>query len=206
MAVQKDLAIQQGKTFALVLRWETEPVIYKPITAISQTAPVRLTVPGQGAPDGWRTAVVSVKGMTEINAKNDPPRGDDYHPVTVLDADTVEINEINASDFHAYVSGGYLRYNTPVDLTGYTGRMKIKDKVGGTVLLSTEAIDSPLDVIDIALDTTAKTITLTIAASATDDITWNRGVYDLEMVSSDAEPVVTAILTGKVSVTREVTT
>ena len=41
-------------------------------------------------------------------------------------------------------------------------------------------------------------------ATDTDDFTWKTGVYDLEMVS--AAGAVTAILTGKVSVTREVTT
>lgn len=52
MAVQKDLTIQQGKTFALVLRWETEPIVYKAITAITLTAPARLTVTDHGAQDG----------------------------------------------------------------------------------------------------------------------------------------------------------
>ena len=69
MADTKDLSLVQGKTFALVLRWETEPVIYRAITAIQQTAPVRLTVTAHGAPDGWRCAVSNAKGMTEINAE-----------------------------------------------------------------------------------------------------------------------------------------
>jgi len=32
------------------------------------------------------------------------------------------------------VSGGYVVYYTPVNLVGYTARMTIKDKIGGTVL------------------------------------------------------------------------
>jgi len=199
MAVSKDLTIQQGKTFALVLRWETEPIVYKAITAITQTAPARLTVTGHGAPDGWRVAVVSVKGMTEINAANTPPRSTDYTPVTVLDADTVELNEVNAAGFHAYTSGGYLQYNTPVDLTGYTARMAIKDKIGGTVLHSMTTEND-----GIALDNTKKTITLTVAATETDDFVWTRGVYDLEMVSPTG--VVTALISGRVSISKEVTT
>ena len=35
MAVSKDLTIQQGKTFTLALRWETEPVVRKAISGIS---------------------------------------------------------------------------------------------------------------------------------------------------------------------------
>ena len=199
MAVCKELVVQQGKTFTLLLRWETEPIVYKAVTAIAQVAPARLTVPAHALVDGWRAAIVSVKGMAEINAQNTPPRGDDFKPVTVVDPNTVEFNDINAADFRAYVSGGYLQYNTPVYLTGYTARMDIKDKVGGTVLHSMTSANG-----GISIDTSGKTITLNISATDTAAFAWQRGVYDLEMIS--ASSVVTALLTGKVSVTKEVTT
>lgn len=210
MASTKDLTIQQGKTFSLVIRWETEPIIYKPITAISLAAGApRLTVAGHGCPAGWRAAVTRVKSPKQINAENNPPKASDYRPATVIDANTVEFNDLapfddNGNEWPAYTDGGFLQYNTPVDITGYSARMKIKDKVGGTVLASTEAGDSPLNVLAIALDTANKTITLSIPATATDDFAWTKGVYDLEMVSSSG--VVTAILSGKVAVTKEVTT
>ena len=38
MAASKDLVFTQGKTFTLALRWETIPIIYKPITGITATA------------------------------------------------------------------------------------------------------------------------------------------------------------------------
>lgn len=204
MADTKDLLITQGKTFSLVLRWETEPVIYRPITAIQQTAPVRMTVDTTGLPDGWRCAVTNVKGMTEINAEANALRDKDYNPVTVIDSTTLEINAINAAGFKSRVSGGILQYNTPVSLVGYTSRMKIKDKVGGTLLASTEIADAPMNILSVALDTAAHTITLTINATDTAALTWKTGVYDLEMVSSTG--VVTALLTGKVAVSKEVTT
>lgn len=198
MADTKDLPLVQGKTFSLVLRWETEPIVYKTITAIQQSAPARLTVAGHGIPDGWRCAVTNVKGMTEINAEANALRDKDYNPVTVIDANTIEINAINAAGFKAYTSGGVLQFNTPVSLVGYTARMAIKDKVGGTVLKS---LVSPTD---ITLNTTTSTITLTISATDTAAFAWKSGVYDLELVS--ASGVVTALLTGKVTVTKEVTT
>ena len=210
MAGPKDLTIKQGKTFAFVLRWETEPIVRKAITGVSFAlgAP-RITAVGHGALDGWRCAFYGIKGPKQLNAENNPPRAEDYHAATVLDADTVELNEINPYDeqgneWPAYVSGGFLQYNTPMDLTGYTARMKIKNKVGGTLLASSDAADAPLDVIDIAIDNTAKTITLTVAATETDDFTWTRGVYDLEMVSGAG--VVTALISGRVSISKEVTT
>lgn len=206
----KDLTILQGKTFSLVLRWETEPIVYKPITAISLAfgAP-RPTVVGHGIPPNWRGAISRVKGMKQINAPNSPPKPGDYTTITVVDQNTVELNDVapfddNGNEWPAYTEGGFLQYNTPVDLTGYTARMKIKDKVGGTVLASTEVEDSPLNILAIAIDNADKRITLTIAATDTDDIAWTKGVYDLEMVS--ATGVVTAILSGKVAVTKEVTT
>lgn len=209
MSDTKDLEIKQGKTFSLVIRWETEPIIFKPITAISfaNGAP-RLTVAGHGTPNGHRGAVTRVKGPTQINAKNSPPRDSDYVPALVIDANTIELNSVapydaNGSEWPAYVSGGFWQYNTPVDLAGYTARMKIKDKVGGSVLASTEAGDSPLNVLVIAIDNTAKTITLTIDASATDDFSWKAGYYDLEMVGPSGN--VSQLLSGKVSVVREVT-
>ena len=202
----KDIFIEQGRTFTLAVRWETTPIVYRAIAMIAQTAPARLTVPGHGCPDGWRAAVTGVKGMREINAESNEVCNADYHAVTVIDVDTIEFNEVNASGFHPYVSGGYLQYNTPVDLAGFSGRMQIKDRVGGAVLASSKPEDAPLDVIGVTVDAAAKAIRLAIPAPATEAITWRSGVYDLEMVSGDPEPVVTRLLSGRALVRREVTT
>lgn len=205
MAATKDLTIQQGKTFTLALRWETDPIVRKAITGVSFAGgSPRITAVGHGAPDGWRCTLYGIKGPKQLNAANNPPRNDDYHAATVLDADTVELNDINPYDtqgneWPAYVSGGFLQYNTPMDLTGYTARLAVKDKIGGTVLLSLTTENN-----GIVIDNAKKTITLTVEATATDDFTWTRGVYDLELISPAG--VVTALITGRVSVTKEVTT
>ena len=210
MADTRDIPITQGKTFSLVIRWESEPVIRKAITAISLASGApRLSVVGHGLTNGWRCAVTRAKGMPQINAQNYPLREADYHPATVIDNGTVEFNDVtpvddNGKEWPAYVSGGFLEWYSPVDLTGQTARMKIKDKIGGTVLASTEPGDAPLNVLSIAIDNAAKTITLAIAATDTDDFAWKTGVYDLEMVS--ATGVVVAIMAGKVLVSKEVTT
>ena len=199
MAAAKDFVILQGKTFGQLLRWEAPPIIYKPITAITQTAPVGITSTAHGIPNGWRVAVVSVKGMVQINAPSSPPKDKDFRQATVVDANTVQLNEVNAAEFKAYISGGYLQFNTPVDLAGFTARMSIKDKIGGTELLRLDTTNNR-----IVIDNAAETISLTIEAATTEDITFKKGIYDLEMVS--ASGVVTALLTGAISVTREVTT
>ena len=201
MASTKDLTIPQGRTFSLALRWETAPVIYKAITGIAQTAPVRITVPTHGVPDGWRVAITNVKGMTEINAEANKLTSRDYHQATVLDVNTVEINDINAAGFKPYASGGYIQFGTPVDLTGFKARMAIKNRVGGTVLYTLTTENG-----GIVIDAAAKLVTLNISAADTTLMTFTTGVYDLEMVSGATPAVVTALLSGRVTVTREVTT
>lgn len=129
-----DLALTQGKTFNYVVRWEDDVYNYAAITAITNTAPAIVTATSHGIPDGWRTAVVSVKGMTQINAENSPPKDSDYVDVKVTDPNTVSLNAVNAAGFKVYASGGYLQYRKPVNLTGYTARMAIKDSVGGIAL------------------------------------------------------------------------
>jgi len=199
LPVKKDIVILQGKNFELPVKWEREPIIYKDITGITQTAPAVVTCPGHGIPDGWRVAVVSVKGMTQINAADTPPKDSQYVVAKVLTTDTVELNTVNAAGYKAYTSGGYLQFNTPTDLTGYTARMSIKDKVGGTELLSLTSSNAR-----ILLDNATKTVKIDLSAADTTAITWAKGVYDLELVSAGG--IVTALLYGAVTVTKEVTT
>lgn len=197
-AKRYDLKIRQGETFKRVIRWETLPLVWKAITAISQTGPARVTSAGHAIPDGWKACVKDAGGMDEINTKNWPPRATDMHKVAVESSSVVNFNDVSSVEFDPYTSGGYLVYYTPVPLTGYTARMKIKDRIGGTVLAE---LVSPTD---ITLDTANFTITLIIAAAASELWSFTRGVYDFEVVSPTG--VVTALLSGTVTVTKEVTT
>lgn len=194
-----DLEIRQGETFSRVIRWAGPPYVYKAITGITKAAPAVVTATAHGLVTGQSAAIVSVVGMTEINAEHDPPRNSEYHKVTVLTANTVEINDINSTGFTTYASGGYLQYLTPVSLVGYTARMSIKDKIGGTEYVSLTTANGR-----IVLDTANSTITFTLTAAETAAFTWRRGVYDLELVSAGS--VVSTLLHGDVTVTQEVTT
>ncbi len=204
-AVKKDLEILIGSTWGYVIRWGTTPIVRKPITAIdfSMGAP-RLSVASHGLFDGWGIAVYGVKSPRQINAANNPPEGSDYHSATVIDTGTIELNDVtpvdeNSQEWPAYTSGGFIQYDTPVDLTGYTARMSIKDKIGGAVLHSLTTENG-----GITIDTAAKTVLLSIPAATTEDFTWSRGVYDLEMVSATGK--VTRIISGRIVLSREVTT
>ncbi|MBI3983827.1 hypothetical protein HY346_00845 [Candidatus Microgenomates bacterium] len=199
-----DIVIRKGSTFSKVIRWAAEPLIYKPITGITKAAPPVITATGHGVPNGWRVAVASVIGMRDINGKSltkgGVPFDSEFHKATVLTANTLSLNDVNALDFTAYTSGGTLVYFTPVDLNGYTARMQIRltEVAADPALVSLTTENG-----GIAIDNTAKTITLTIAATATDDLTFLAGVYDLELISSTG--VVTPLLKGNVTVEAEVT-
>lgn len=201
MAKKLNLTIRQGETFLRVARWETAPFIYTAITAITNAGPVSITSPTHGLKSGWRAAVVSAGGMRQINAENDPPRDHEFQQVTVTDPNTVTFNKVNSSAYAAYTSGGYLQSYTPVSLAGFTARMTIRDRIGGTTLLS---ITSGAPDNRIVLDDTNHTITITVSAVDTALLTFTKGVYDLEMVSAGG--AVTTLFSGSVAVTREATT
>ena len=97
MTVSAELVIQEGETFIRVIRWETPPFVYKAITGITRAAPAVVTALGHGLKSGWRVAVVSVLGMTEINARHSPPRLNEFVQVIYVDDDHVELNTVNSS-------------------------------------------------------------------------------------------------------------
>lgn len=191
--MKKDLVIEKGSTFTHLVRWATEVFTYKAITGITQAAPARVTSTAHGIPDGWKVALVSVKGMREISAEENPPATTDYKIATLVDADHVELNAVNSSEFTAYTSGGYIQFKTPVDMTGYTASFKVYDRAGGTELLSLTTANS-----GVLIDNTKKLITITMSATATQALVWKKGVYEFYMISQDG--VVTELLTGNISV------
>lgn len=188
----QNFCVGAGETFQPIIRWGSEVLISKPITGISQAAPVVVTAVGHVVPDGWQVAVVSAKGMLQINAASFPPAGADWHKATVLTADTVQLNKVNSADYAAYLSAGFLVYNTPVTLAGMTGVLTIRDApVVGNILVSLTS--SPAA--GLTLNDTTKQI---LPVLATAGLLWSTGYYDLEL--TDAGGVVTQLLTGTITI------
>lgn len=190
-----NLTIKKGSTFTKTFQWALPEKTYKEITGITQAAPVVITAQGHDVPNGWPVFVTDAAGMTEIND------ADTSRIATTLTADTIELNEVNASGFSAYTSGGVLSYQTPKDLTGYTARAQIRASVGATEAL----LDLTTENGGISIDTDDHTVTLTISAADTAALDFKRGVYSLEMISNDDPAVVTEIAEGSVTVLNEVT-
>lgn len=188
--------IYQGATFQQALRWESETKTYVPITNISRSAPVTITVdnPALLPPVGWRARVTNVLGMKEINMPED-----DYQIISSINGSVVTFNPINSLAYTAYTSGGVLEYNTPVDLAGYTARMDIRGKVSDTAILLSLTTQNG----GILINNVLKTITIIITAAQTAGLNFSQAVYDLELVNSDG--VVTRFSEGTIQLRAEVT-
>lgn len=173
------LCVKKGETVAIPLRIATYTLIYKAITAITQSAPVTITATAHGLKNGWRAAVINVQGMRKINAEQIPPEGAAYHPVTVVDANTVQFNTVSSADYHAYTSGGYLVYHAPLDLSAYvSARMTVRDEVGGTQIVALSTADDTLEI-----DATTQTLWVLMDADVSAAITADEGVFDIELVN-----------------------
>ena len=87
---------------------------------------------------------------------------------------------------------------TPVNLSGYSARMQIREEYDSQETLV--SLTSPSG--GIVLGGALGTIVVTIAASVTQTLRLSSGVYDLEV---EIGGVVTRLLQGAVTISREVT-
>ena len=168
-----DLRIIQGATLRKPLLLMQPVFAYKPITTIQQTAPLRITVAGHGLPDGWPTWVEGSRGFAGLNRDKGRERP---RLAKVIDADTLEYNELNGIGQAA--SGGQLIYRLPLDLTGASARMTIRS-IAGTQLLALSTASGGLAIAG------PGRLLLELSAEQTAALTWTQGLYDLELVMAD---------------------
>lgn len=189
-AERQDFCVAAGETFLPVIRWALSTFDSYAITAITQAAPVVITMNSHAIPNGWPVAVVSAKGMTQINSTRYPPSRSDMHYASYISGTQVSLNDVNSADYTAYTSGGFVVTNTPVDMSGAAARMRIYDApLNGNLLMTLT------DTAGITINNTDRTIRPRIDTAA---ITWTTGYYDLEM--TDAGGVVTQLLTGVINI------
>lgn len=196
--------LYQGATFNEVLRWESAVRVYKPITAITKSAPLVVTAVEHNIPTEWRVRFTNILGMTELNSVDTyQPSGsitlDGYHQVSAVTADTITLNTINSLGFKAYISGGIAEYNLPVDMSGYTARMQVRSKITSPDII----LELTTENSGIVIDNVNKTIKLNISAVDTAALNFTTAVYSLEMVSSGGQ--VTSFVGGNLTLVKEVT-
>lgn len=186
-----DLRVIQGATLRKLLLLMQPSYVYRPITAIQKTAPLRITVPDHGMPTGWPCWF---EGVTGWGALNRDKQREPFRLAAVVDPDTIEINALNGRTQGA--SGGDLVYQPPVDLTGCTGELRILFAQGVSLTLSTAngglVIEGPgrlLLVIKAAqvagLTSKTGTYDLTLTMSNGDPLRWAEGVVSLSLELSD---------------------
>lgn len=191
MATKLNLSVFQGSTFTEFIRYESDTIVYAPITAIPNTAPLTITSPSHGVVVGWRGKLSNIGGMTELNTTN-------YRTVTAVTTHTMTFGAINPVGYKPYTSGGIFTYNAPVSLSGMTGRLRVRASVSDTTLLDELTTENGgLDIND-----TAKTITINITATKTAAYTFRNAVYTLELISGS---VITPITYGTFAVTSDLT-
>jgi hypothetical protein len=189
--------IYEGSTFQETFRWESQTKSYAQISAISKAAPCVITTSSvHSCPVNWRVRVTGVGGMKEINTVGD----DQYYLVTAKTSNTVTLNQINSANYTTYTSGGILEWNTPIDLTGYTAQMQIRETLDSTNFIHelTSASGG-----GISIDTTDYTITINIPANVTRNFDFATAVYSLELTNSSG--AVTTFVTGNLTLVKEIT-
>lgn len=87
----------------------------------------------------------------------------------------------------------------PVDLTGCTARMQIRQEISSPTALVSLTSEAG----DIVLGGALGTIEIIMTATATAALTWVEAVYDLEIVFASGD--VTRLVYGPVAVSQEVT-
>lgn len=187
------LRIIQGTTFNKTLRLMQPSRIYREITSIAATAPVRLTTPGHGLTGTWPAWFAGVVGLPNLNRD---PTSARPHLIKVIDASTLEVNVIDASG--AKASGGRLIYLPPINLAGVTGRLQVRATVGDPVpLLELSTVNGGLVIDGPGL------LRLHLSAEDSAALEWTVARYDLELTFSDG--TVTRYAEGEVKVSQEVT-
>lgn len=86
-----------------------------------------------------------------------------------------------------------------LDYTGYTARMQVRQNVSSSAVLLELTTENGR----LILDGPEGNLTLLVTAEDTADITWRKGVYDIEMVAPD--DTVTRVLQGTITISLEVT-
>jgi len=197
MAKKLPLVILQGATFHVPIYWYAGADVIKTITAVTRGYPTLLTVTAHGLPAG--DTPVTVLGVTGapviLNSESELPADRSY--ATYIDANTLSL-DVNTTGLAAPTVAGFLKLTPPVDLAGYTARMKVKTSYSATAaLVSLTTENGGITLSAFAL------VEVDITATDTAALSFTAAVYDLELMS--ATGVVTRLTYGPVTLSKEIT-
>ncbi|HEX7720283.1 MAG TPA: hypothetical protein VF389_10790, partial [Woeseiaceae bacterium] len=139
-------------------------------------------------------------GLINTARPADKVRDTDLRTITVVDANTIEINAINAAAMPAYVSGGHLQIRPPLDLSQFvSARMQINSASGE--LLAYYTTDNALEI-----DQSTSALWLRLTAAQSRDLEFDYGLFDIELLTSDGRVINIAAPDSTITVVAEQTT
>jgi hypothetical protein len=192
------LSIYRGATFRHAMRLATRVLAFREVSAVALSSPIAITITAHGIIDGWPVRLRCADGLEQT--EDDCGHAIDpcaWYRAKVLDANTITL-AISGKCLTPYVSGGVVEFETPMDLTGATARMQIREDIDDAAF----ALELTTANSRIVIDTAAAKLTRFIAAGDTTALAIEDGVYDLELVQGSE---ITRIEQGKVKVFAEVT-
>lgn len=156
-------------------RWGAPPFIYTPVTVL-QLTPLRFTATAHGIPDQWPVAIPDLPSLQKLQAVTWPPGPCDITPIRSIDANTLEFNLVDASRINAAAATttGNIAYQTPVNLTGFTGSFVVSSAFGVT---------PPLLTVAAVVDNTGKTVVVSLTGAQTAALAGTNNVFSLLMTS-----------------------
>lgn len=162
------IKIVRGSTFRDTLRWGSEELVFV-FAQVITGAPVTLNIPNHGIPDGWPLLIEDHRGFDPL----------EVYYADVIDADTIGLVGINGTSIRP--GSATVRYKKPVEMLGYSARMRLLDKPGGVVLheMSSSVGEG------ITIDHLGYKLIREIPADITETFTWRRGAYEFDMVQGD---------------------
>lgn len=202
MLTDLTITIRRGASAQIPIRIETENLSFANITAMTRAAPIQITAPGHGLPEGWRAWVMNAGGMTELNSAWNNLKDSGAYRVSVLDVNNVELPDVNSSGFRAYTSGGQLAYRSPLDLSQFTSaRMDVKTTPNSTPIVSFNTAGGTLQ-----LDAAANVLWLILPTSTTGSLSAATRFFDIELVKASGDVVAACSANSKLIILPEITT
>jgi hypothetical protein len=192
-----DIEIRQGSQFQDAFHWYGAGITCANIENVTVGCPTVITITGHGLPAISETPI-HIRNVRGARALNTGSLECEMILATYIDVDTFSVRVDTGNQ--TYKSGsGSIEWYQPKDLTGYTARMQIREKIDDedTLVSLTSAAG------DITISIPDARIVFTIATSVTEELDFMEGVYDLELVDPAGEA--TTLLEGKVTLRKEVT-
>jgi hypothetical protein len=194
---QYDIEIKQGSQYQDAFHWYGGGILCASIEDVTVGCPTIIKVTGHGLPAISETPIYirNVRGARALNTGS-------------LECDMIKALYDDVDNFSVKVDTGNQRYKAgsgsiewyqPKDLTGWTARMQIREKIDDTAPLVSLTSGAG----DITISLPDARIVFIIATSVTEELDFVEGVYDLELVDPAGEAK--TLLEGKVTLRKEVT-